>query len=142
MRDPQASGLLEVAVEKLKDYADTFRVRNYQGLTSLPIVQTHLLQDDPREASNAVADAWKQSKKIREGRALTQLDENMISKPSNSNEGPKNQIPIQVQVWSQTQGKMDNPASEIRCGMCCPATGEPALRLYFIHSGSQAISGG
>ncbi|KAG8923934.1 hypothetical protein FRC00_005679 [Tulasnella sp. 408] len=121
MQNPQASELLEEVVEKLKNHAD-----------SLP--------DDPREASNAVADAWKRSKKIRKGRALTQLDENLISKPSNSNEGLKSPIPIQVQVWSQTQGKMDNPASEIRCGMCSPAIGEPTLSESLIHSGSKAIN--
>lgn len=97
MKNPQPNQVQE-AVWKLKEYADSLR-------------------PDPRKASSAVADAWRQSKKIREGKAVEKLDESLISQPPSSNEGPKGQVPIQVQVWSQTQGKLEHPASEIRCSV-------------------------
>ncbi|KAG8929028.1 hypothetical protein FRC01_005030 [Tulasnella sp. 417] len=95
MKNPE-SDKLGAAIEELTHYAD-----------ELPV--------DPREKSAAVADAWKESKKIREGRALAKWDENLVADHSSPNEISKGWIPIRVQVWSQTEGKMDNPASEIRC---------------------------
>ncbi|KAG8919616.1 hypothetical protein FRC01_001204 [Tulasnella sp. 417] len=97
MKNPEAEKLKE-AIEELKDYADG-------------------LPKDPRKTSSALADAWKQSQKIREGRVAATLDKNLVPDHSSSNEISKSQIPIQVQVWSQTKGKLDNPASEIRCAV-------------------------
>ncbi|KAG8923743.1 hypothetical protein FRC01_012399 [Tulasnella sp. 417] len=111
MKNPEP-GELEAAIEELKDYADRL------PSTALPITQkASFAQKDPRKRSNAIADAWKQSKKIREGRAGAKLDEKLVSDSSSSNQISKGQIPIRVQVWSQTEGKMYKPASEIRCAV-------------------------
>ncbi|KAG9023964.1 hypothetical protein FS837_005549 [Tulasnella sp. UAMH 9824] len=97
MKNPQPNQVTE-AVRRLKDYADR-------------------LPSDPRKASTDVAKAWQESQKIREGKAVEKLDESLLSQPLNANGKSKDQIPIQVRVWPQTQGKLDSPASEIRCAV-------------------------
>ncbi|KAG8903249.1 hypothetical protein FRC01_009278 [Tulasnella sp. 417] len=115
MKNPESDNL-GAAIEELRHYADELPVGSRQEPMSLLITQkAPFAQVDPRKKSAAVADAWEESKKTREGRALAKWDENLVADRSSPNEISKGWIPIRVQVWSQTEGKMDNPASEIRC---------------------------
>ncbi|KAG9022622.1 hypothetical protein FS837_006265 [Tulasnella sp. UAMH 9824] len=109
MKDPQPNQVQE-AVQELNEYADS-------------------LYPDPRKKSGDVADAWRRSKKIKEGKEVHKLDESLLSQSSSSIAPSKSQIPIQAQVWPQTQGRLDKPTSEIRCGMYRPTARDPVLRV-------------
>ncbi|KAG8945576.1 hypothetical protein FRC04_000710 [Tulasnella sp. 424] len=97
MNNPQG-GQVQKAVTELKRYARS-------------------LEHDPREGSTDVAKAWRKTKELRDGKVAYDLDHKPTSQGSSPNGEFKGNIPIQVKVWSQTQGKLDTPYSEIRCAV-------------------------